>query len=165
MLSSDMTLLDDIRADQAELDERVEGLLTQMTSNAREAVESHHHCMPVVSALVGVANTPKLYRPHWDNEYEMDAVFTEINDALSALNASASVTLIPSQWTPREEGPDGMTILHPSKPAILIITRTTAWRRVTVLPYDIHTQGEVEWDTPHEESDFEGGLITVPEVN
>jgi hypothetical protein len=160
-----VSLLDDIRADQEALDIRVERLLSQIEANAVEAVETTHSFTPVVGAFVGVTSAPKLYRPHWDTDHERDLIFSDINDSLAAANAAASITLIPSEWTPRTGEVDGMETYGPAQPAILILARTTAWRRCIVRPYQINTQGEVTWDERLVESDFDGGPITVPENN
>lgn len=151
-----MSLMDDIITDQADVDSKLVPLLIQLVQQATDdvALSRNHNCVPVVAALVGVANSPMLFQVSWSNAHEQKLVFEEINNQLIEAGTSATIMVLPSYY--KSKGRELRSIF--------IQIRTHHHSQTRVLPYEVGPGG-ITWGHELIEDGAKLTLISVPESN
>lgn len=123
-----------------------------LLTSCREAISEHGVCRPVVAALVGLEL--QIFHPDWTTARQKDEEFYHINNYLEDQYPSITVAALPGKFG--EEGsPD---------PAIILVTRTRAWKSMKIYPYQV-SEDNVRWLEPVEAETFETNILRVPRLD
>lgn len=145
-------LLASVREEVEDLDSEAADIEEHILGYCREAVEAHGVCRPVVAALVGLEL--QVFHPSWSTAKEKSEEFYYINKYLEDQYPSITVAALPGHFGESGE-PDT---------AIILVTRTRAWKTMKIYPYQVNGD-DVNWLDPVEADSFKTNVLRVPRID
>ncbi len=157
-----MTILEDIRREQGEIDASAREVANYLTEQARSKVGYGEKVRPIVAALVD--GQTELFFPTWSNDYDRHKVFTDLNTQLDEKPVDATVIAYGATYIERAIDPQEVRDHPESLSAVIVTIRTGSLQEMVIHPYR-ETEDAVLWVNPVIVDSFTNSLIHQPCVD
>lgn len=133
----DVTLLSEVRDEQAQISDELLSLASEITNHAVESVERTGACAALAAAVIGTET--EYYCLHWRNAWEKKKILAQLDADLLEKNAVGAVIVF--------QGSVGTSDKR-RLPAVIAITRSAFCRSVKILPWHVDNDGDIRWASP-----------------
>lgn len=148
-----MNMLEEIRAEQAQVRNEINSVAENLQTMACASVEKRTTCQPMAVAIV---DADTLYITlDWRNDFEKNKIFTALNTDLAERGAAATALIYPGTVSKRDD-PSTKT------PAVILILHTRDWKEMRIMTYDTQPDGSIVWHEPLVIDEFVSHLLSVP---